>query len=315
MIRRLAVFVFLFVLGAWLHGVARGETFQLTSGELSGEPISFDRQGVVVRKPDGSFADRVGWTNFTQSALKQLAAYPKAKDFAMIYIEPEEESPEKKEKADIKPKAGPRLERPDPKAGFGALFASPLMLVIFFIIYLAGIYAGYEVALFRNYAPALVCGISVVAPVVGPGIVLCLPTKLQKEHVAELQPEAEQAPQQFFVGEQPGQSPPPPPPPAPGEPAAAGRPAATVYARGQFTFNRRFFETKMAGFLRVVPGEAEKDMVIQIKSARGDYVGTRLSKLLPNELYLQIEKAGASADVMIPFNDISEVQIRPRDAL
>ena len=102
--------------------------------------------------------------------------------------------------------------------------------------------------------------------------------------------------------------------PQPAAESAHRLPPPTVYQRGQTTFNRRFFETKLSGFLRVIPSEAEKDMLIHIKSARGEYVGSRLSRVMPNELYLQISKGGASSDVIIPFNDISEVQIRHKDA-
>ena len=41
-----------------------------------------------------------------------------------------------------------------------------------------------------------------------------------------------------------------------------------VYKRGEFTLNRRFFETKFAGYFRVVLGEAEKKFVIIIRLAR-----------------------------------------------
>ena len=78
-------------------------------------------------------------------------------------------------------------------------------------------------------------------------------------------------------------------------------------------FNRRFFETKLAGFLRMVPGEAERDMVIHVKSARGEHVAQRLSKVLPNELCLQVMKAGASSEVAIPYSEIYEIQIRHKD--
>jgi hypothetical protein len=50
--------------------------------------------------------------------------------------------------------------------------------------------------------------------------------------------------------------------------------------------------------------------VIFIKSARGEYTGGRLSKIEPNELYLQIKKGGVSEDVMIPFSEIFEVQVK-----
>jgi hypothetical protein len=79
-------------------------------------------------------------------------------------------------------------------------------------------------------------------------------------------------------------------------------------------FGRRFFETKMAGFLRMVPSEAERDLMINIKSSRGEYVGNRISKLQPDDLTLQFHKGSASSDVTIPFTEIQEVTIKHKDA-
>src|SRR5206468_12762526 len=73
------------------------------------------------------------------------------------------------------------------------------------------------------------------------------------------------------------------PPPAPVEHGGPSLPPPVIYQRGHFSFNRRFFETKMSGFLRVVPSEAEKDMLIHVKSSRGDFVATRIARLQPNE--------------------------------
>jgi hypothetical protein len=104
------------------------------------------------------------------------------------------------------------------------------------------------------------------------------------------------------------------------DPAQAAAPAdkkqtqIAVYQRGQTTFNRRFFETKFAGFLRMVPGDAERGKVIYVKSARGEHVGTRISRIQPNEIYLQVTKGEATSDIIIPFNDIQEVQVRPKEA-
>jgi len=90
-------------------------------------------------------------------------------------------------------------------------------------------------------------------------------------------------------------------------------PAPVVFRRGDFSFNHRFFETKLAGFFRVVPGEAEKDMVVYIHAARGEFAGKRITRVTPNELYLQVFKNDATADEMIPFVEIREVQIRHKD--
>src|SRR5439155_11465175 len=76
-----------------------------------------------------------------------------------------------------------------PGAGVGAMFASPLSVALFFILYLANIYAGYEVSIFRNQPPGLVCGVAAVAPVIGPIIFLSLPTRIPAtaEEIAEQQ--------------------------------------------------------------------------------------------------------------------------------
>lgn len=330
MIHRLAVLLGLIVVGLAGAGQfpAGAATFQLNTGEsIEGEPVfqGVNQQGIVFKKPDGSFAPRMGWTNLTQSALKQLASNPKAKPYVEGLIDPEDVDPtgrDKKAVIEIKPKIPDRLDRPDPNAGFGALFSSTITLLGFILIYAANVYAGYEVGVFRNYHPGLTCAVAAVVPILGPIIFACLPTRIQKSH-DELAAEAmaaHRAAQQAHEAALAAANAPSPEELAALEAAAAEAAAAAAaaagpqivaYTRGQTTFNRRFFETKFAGFLRMVPGEAERDKVIYIKSARGEHVGPRLSRIQPNELYLQIRDGGATADVMIPFNEIYEVQVRP----
>jgi len=195
------------------------------------------------------------------------------------------------------------------------LFKSPLSIVLLLIIYAANIYAGYEVSIFRNYPAAAVCAVAAVAPVLGPVLFLCLPTRMQaapQEAAETLATEHQQ--QHLVVPHEPTEE----------EAAAAAEEAAPahggpalpqpiVYGRGYYSFNRRFFETKMAGFMRMVPSDAEKDMLIHLKSSRGQYVGTRIVRLMPDELYLHVTKGGASQDVMVPYNEIAEIQIRHKD--
>lgn len=310
-----ARYVLVVVFAVLSAGVAGGATFQLANGaSLEGEPISFNAAGVVVKTADGAFAPREGWTNFTQQALQELAKNPKAKVFVEPFLDVEEPE-DTKAKIEIKPKPIDRLARPDPKAGYGALLGSGLSLTLLLLVYAGNIYAGYEVGLFRNHQPFMVAGIAAVVPVIGPVLFLCLPTRMQKsidEIAAEsmakamAQAEAEGTAPNLTVGN-------------PEEEKAAAEKAAeeaksqvTVYQRGQTSFNRRFFETKFAGFLKVVPGDAEKDKEIYIRSVRGEYVGNRLTRILPNELTMQVSKGDATADVIIPFGEIYEVQVRPR---
>src|SRR5882724_2939400 len=125
MIRRFALAAFLPALMALGAVSISAATYKLTDGnDLEGEPISFDARGVVVKKADGSFAPRVGWTNLTQEALKELSKQPKAKVFVEPFLDAEEPDAEKKPKLEITPKVHPRLDRPDPRAGLGSLFSS-----------------------------------------------------------------------------------------------------------------------------------------------------------------------------------------------
>ncbi len=53
-------------------------------------------------------------------------------------------------------------------------------------------------------------------------------------------------------------------------PAAQTRrpPPPKVFARGQFTFNRRFFETQLPGFFAMTRPEAERDTVLTFQTTR-----------------------------------------------
>jgi len=91
-------------------------------------------------------------------------------------------------------------------------------------------------------------------------------------------------------------------------------PETVVYQRGQFTFNRRFFETKFSGFFGVVRRDADRDMVLVVKSSRGEYVGQRISRIAANDLHLQVQRGHASEEVMIPFVEVQEVRLRHKNA-
>ncbi len=84
-------------------------------------------------------------------------------------------------------------------------------------------------------------------------------------------------------------------------PATPAFPEPIVSARGDFSFNRRFFETKFPGFFRAIRAEAEKDLVLLFKTSRGEFIGRRITNITPNELYLQVFINDVTADEMIPF--------------
>lgn len=312
MIRRLSFWMIALALGVCGAFALRAETFKLADGQvLEGEPIGPNAQSVVIKKPDGSFSDRISWGKFSPEALKKFDKIPATKRFVAEFIEPEEEKVVKKAKPEIPFNAPPRLERPDPKAGFGSLFSSSIGLVMLVLLYAANLYSAYEISVFRNYHPALVCGIAAVMPVLTQIVFLCVPTYVKPVGEEALQ---EASPNSEYV---------PPPVPIDGvlpdengvvpAPSAPAHPPAQVYTRGQTTFNRRFFETKLAGFLRVVPSEEDKDMVMDIETLRGKFTAQRITRIMPSDLVLHVRKGNATEDVTIPFTEVREVTVRHKD--
>jgi hypothetical protein len=310
MIRRFALV--LVWLAACAGTVFAQGAYPLASGEvLTGEPVHFNAQGAIFKRADGSFTSRTSWTNFTEAALKELGKDARAKPFVDQYLETIEEEEPEAQRAAITVQPVKRLDRPNPKAGFGAIFSSPLSILLVLLVWAANIYAAYEIALFRNYPWMLVCGIAAVVPVIGPVLFLCLPTHMhtaETEEVLEAEhPHAEVPITQTAVEASPIGH-------AHAPAAAPAGPAHTVYKRGQTTFNRRFFETKFANFLRVTPLDADKDLVLLVKSARGEHTGNRIARINPNDFHLLVTKGDASHEVMIPFTEIQEVHVKHKDA-
>jgi hypothetical protein len=304
---------------AMIAAVATAGTFPLTDGsKIVGTPDSILDKGVVFTLENGDFSSRIEWEKFTPDALKELMAEAKTdNDRARLepFIESIPQEVAKPKEIAIKP-----IERPDrPKHGEGilALFSSPVGWLIMVVLYGANLFAAYEVCVYRHQPSATVCGLAAIPffGVLSPIIYGAMPTLLPPpETPAPLAPveEAAAAPEAVAV-ESPAAS-----PEVSGAPASAPGPALPppiVFQRGEFSFNRRFFETKFSGFFRVIPTEAEKDLVLVIKASRGQFVGRRISRITPNELYLEIVKNNVSADEMIPFTEVIEVQIRHKDSL
>jgi hypothetical protein len=337
---------FLLILVCWLalfSGAAFGSTYTLNDGTtVSGEPIwPANDNGVVIRAEGDNSPSRIGWDKFSQDALRQLLAQAPDRDKGYVapLIEPPAGQREKQREARIADlnqhiKEPPKASLPKTDIGFRAIFSSPIGLFMFFVFYGATIFAAFEVALFRNQPVGLVCGLAAVPflGVLSPIIFVAMPTNLQVEEAPPVA--AESAPVEAVpaahavaapVGTEASEVANPLAPESGAvhaklhlahEPAAAPAaplPPAIVFKRGEFSFNRRFFETKLAGFFRLVPSEVDKDMVVFIKSARGDFAGKRIVNINPNELTLQTFKGEATANEVIPFIDVLEVQIRHKN--
>jgi hypothetical protein len=91
-------------------------------------------------------------------------------------------------------------------------------------------------------------------------------------------------------------------------------PETAVFQRGQFTFNRRFFETKFSGFFSTVRHGADKDKVLIMKTSRGEYTGHRISRIAPHDLHLEVHRGGVAEEVQLMFGDIQEIRLKHKDA-
>lgn len=301
----------------WLCGLlaaVHAATFSLADGtSLTGDIVQFNDVGIIFRTPDDKYTERMPWTKFSQDGLKQLsAADPKIEPLVEPFIEiPASERPPRPE---IKVNDVTRLDLPPKQSLIGALFSSSVGLVALLLIYAANIYAGFEAAIFRVRPIGLGIGVAAVLPVLGPVIILSLPTVVQTE-AAPAESVIESEEQKFSV---------------PGTPtkeeitiaaaswqaagAASGAPPAQVFQRGQFTFNRRFFETKFPGFFSVVRRDIDKDMVLAVKTMRGEFIVQRISRIAQDDVHFQIVKGEASCEEMVPFAEIQEIRLKHKDA-
>jgi hypothetical protein len=309
--------------------VATAGTFPLTDGSrIVGSPDSIVEKGVVFQLENGELSQRIEWKQFTPEALKELMAEAKTdaqRELLQPLVESIPQEVAKRKEIVIKPIQPP--DRPKQGSGIFALFGSPVGWMILLVLYGANMFAAYEVHVYRRQPLAMVCGLAAIPffGVLSPIIYGAMRTQYPPPESAAPAPapveDAGSAPQAAS-----GESAPAPAPeaaqrtyaasPASRTPAPAPAfPEPIVFPRGEFSFNRRFFETKFAGFFRLVPSEAEKDLVLMITAARGKFVGRRIMRITPNELYLQVVTNNASADEMIPFVEIAEVQIRHKDSI
>jgi hypothetical protein len=304
------------IFGFWLGGLllAPGaDTLQLTDGSsVSGDVVKYDNNGVLIRTPEDAYTN-VTWTMFSQGALTQLGQNPKIRPFVKPFILPPAQPRAKEE---IKIQEVSRLEKPQKASLFAAMFSSSVGLLVMFLIYGANLYAAMEIAVFRARPIGVVMGAAAVLPVLGPIIFLSLPT----QGVRAAEPAAQAEAETMAV---PGVAAAPKLVQPPGgmhlassswQPATSTEKAATqVFQRGQFIFNRRFFETKFPNFFGVVRREGDKNMMLLVKTPRGHYEVNRITRIAANDLHFEIMQGAARQEVMVPFGEIQEIQLKHKE--
>ena len=328
---RLYLFMVLLVCGAMAFS-ARADSYKLTTGEtMEGEVLiaTGNDQGVQIKVGEGDY-QRVPWTSFSQEDLRNFNKNQRMQPFVEPFIEISQE--EKIKKTEVNIKEAPLLERPARQSLLGALSSSTLGILVLLVLYGANVYAAYEVALFRAQPPGLVCGLAAI-PFLGllsPIVFVSMPTRIPKS-AAEIREEAAaavSATEPISPAGAPGAlAPTDELNPMRGQAehpaglrlaeAAHGKPTVpdpVTFQRGQFTFNRRFIETKFPGFFGVVRREADRDMVLTIKTSRGEYIGQRISRIAANDMHLEIQRGASTEEVLIPFQEIQQIQLKHKDA-
>ena len=327
------------LLSALLLLVGRAGAEQITlhpknGAAVTGEPFEETDAGIRLKLADDTLENPymqkpIPWGTLPQADLLALQAQfttnqDRKAQAALALIDPFIAIPaaEQLHKTDIgTPKEVPRLDRPAGKSFFAALGTSSAGMLMLLLVYAGNLYAAYEISVFRAQPVGLVCGLSAVLPVLGPIIFLAMPRR-EPQSVTEMYEMPNENLEAAIASEQgtrpppvahvhslPGQSSPP------SVPAAAGTvPAGKTFARGQFTFNRRFFETQVPGFFAVVRPNADKDMQLIFKAARGNFVAERISRITPNEAYITVRKGHVSEEVILPFSEIQEVHLKHKDA-
>ncbi len=279
----------------------------LTDGStMQGEILKHDDNGLQLRVGTDVYTN-LAWGRFTQDSLKQLANDPKLRMLAEPFIEPE--ATQHAPKAEIKINDVKRLELPENPSVLGGLLKSSVGKFILLILFLANLYAAYEISIVKARAAAQVVGLSAVLPIIGPIIFLILP--MQVAQIAETHADM----------------------PAPAGTQAAAAAAATanplaeaaaptnyqpevkkvepqIFARGKFTFNKRFIETKFASFIGGEPkGDATK-FSMELKSGSGQFAVEYIAQVGAAEAIFET----ANGQVTVPFADIQEIKLNPKTA-
>jgi len=307
-----------------LAGVAWAKDYKLLDGStIHGEVSGFDDYGVTFRLQTGGFSEKFAWMKFTQESLKDMADDPRVKPMVEPFIElPPKPKPKPKPIVLTEP---PRADRPVGRFTILSSMTTPIGLTALALLFAANLLTGYEIALYRNRPVPLVCGLSAVLPLLGPLIFLVSPTVVEHGEegpVGEEELVPEVVGPAVAVAGSPGRATSrrvgvPVPAPGGGLRVAAQEKAAPVsighrkvFNRADYTFNRRFIETQFSGFFRIVPLEAEKDLVLDVKTAKKQYTAKRISRISANEMFLQLVEGGSTTEVNVQFVEIAQMIVR-----
>jgi hypothetical protein len=304
--------LFLFTLALFVAcGAMAAETLTLTDGSTqAGDIVKFDDNGLMLRGEGDAYVT-VPWGKLSQDSLKHLTENPKIKPLVEVFILPDES--QRPPKPEISVKKGDeliRLKLPGrdgnpPPSLFGGLLASPVGWFILLVLYGANLYAGFEVAVIRARPAIQVVGLAALLPVVGPVIFLAMPVRVEapSEHQDFAAPagtagaSAQRTPEEIKIAEASWRK-------------EEKKPEVQLFTRGKFTFNKRFVETKFAGYVGELKGDALK-FSMEVKTATAQFAVERIMQVAATEV---IFETVASGQVTVPLGDILEIKLTPKAA-
>ena len=125
--------------------------FKLITGDVyRGDLSAADNDGIVVRLETGEFSPRIDWAKLSDETLRALLDNPRARPFAEPLVEPTEViMPVKPREIAVRPVVG-RAALPDGvKKGLLNALMTPNGLILVIALFLANLYAAFEVARFK----------------------------------------------------------------------------------------------------------------------------------------------------------------------
>lgn len=291
------------------------DNYSLADGTtLTGDIVTFNDSGIRFRLAGDKITDVMPWTQFSQEGLQQLAQNPKIKPL----VDPFMELPatdKVRHADDIQVNEVVRLPRPPPKSLIGGLLSSSVGFFLVLLCYGANLYAAFEVAICRARPVGQVMGLSAVLPVVGPAIFFFMPTNVVAPVTAITTEETPVAPTIAVAGVTPEPTATDGSIQVSAEAAGTAEAAATqTFKRGQFTFNRRFIETKFAGFMAAVRSEADQKLEFTAKTPTGSLVVQRILRIGQGEVYFEVLQDGQTQEIPVAFADIQELTLKPKTA-
>jgi hypothetical protein len=87
------------------------------------------------------------------------------------------------------------------------------------------------------------------------------------------------------------------------------KPEIQIFARGKFTFNKRFIETKFAGFIGELKGDG-KLYTMDAKTSKEQFAVVRIAQVGATEVIFET----AQRQIVVPLADIQEIKLTPKPA-